>query len=52
MWWNFVARTPEEIRQARTDWEADRRFGTVTSTDLQRLSAPDFARFAQPNPIS
>jgi redox-sensitive bicupin YhaK (pirin superfamily) len=52
MWWNFVARTPEEIRQARTDWEADRRFGTVTGTDLQRLSAADLARFAQPNPIS
>ena len=22
MWWNFVARTPEEIAQARADWES------------------------------
>jgi hypothetical protein len=29
MWWNFVARTLDEIREARTDWEAHRRFGEV-----------------------
>ena len=29
MWWNFVARTPEEITQACTDWEERRRFGEV-----------------------
>jgi redox-sensitive bicupin YhaK (pirin superfamily) len=29
MWWNFVARTPDDIRQARDDWEAHRRFGDV-----------------------
>jgi quercetin 2,3-dioxygenase len=52
MWWNFVARTPEEIRQARDDWEAHRHFGAVTGTGLERLSAPDLARFARPNPIS
>jgi quercetin 2,3-dioxygenase len=52
MWWNFVARTPEEIRQARDDWEAHRRFGAVIGTHLERLSAPDLARFARPNPIS
>lgn len=52
MWWNFVARTPEEIRQARSDWEAHRRFGEVTGTDLPRLSSPDLARFASPNPVS
>jgi len=52
MWWNFVARTPEEIRQARADWDAMRRFGEVTGTDLQRLSSPDLARFANPNPVS
>lgn len=52
MWWNFVARTPDEICQARDDWEAQRRFGVVTGTHLQRLSAPDLARFALPNPIS
>ena len=30
MWWNFVARTPQEIADARTDWEDRRRFGDVT----------------------
>ena len=29
MWWNFVARTPEELAQAREDWEAGQRFGEV-----------------------
>jgi redox-sensitive bicupin YhaK (pirin superfamily) len=52
MWWNFVARTPEEIRQARDDWENHRRFGEVTGTQLKRLSSPDLARFARPNPAS
>jgi len=52
MWWNFVARTPEEIRQARADWEAHRHFGDVPGTDLARLFAPDLGRFAQPNPAS
>lgn len=52
MWWNFVARTPEEIRDARADWEAGRRFGDVPGTDLPRLSAPDLAFFARPNPAS
>lgn len=52
MWWNFVARTPEEISQARADWEAYRRFGEVKGTRLQRLSAPELSRFAQPNPAS
>lgn len=52
MWWNFVARTPDEISQARDDWEAHRRFGPVKGTQLARLSAPDLARFARPNPAS
>lgn len=52
MWWNFVARTPQEIRQARDDWEAQRRFGDVKGTQLERLSAPDLSRFARANPIS
>ena len=29
VWWNFVARTHEEIQQAADDWNAGRRFGTV-----------------------
>jgi redox-sensitive bicupin YhaK (pirin superfamily) len=52
MWWNFVARTPEEIAQARSDWEAHRRFGEVKAYRGPRLSAPDLVRFARPNPVS
>lgn len=52
MWWNFVARTPEEIREARTDWEAHRRFGDVPAYRGPRIPAPALARLAPPNPIS
>jgi redox-sensitive bicupin YhaK (pirin superfamily) len=52
MWWNFVARTPEEITQFRDDWEAHRRFGDVASYQGGRLAAPELARLARPNPLS
>ena len=52
MWWNFVARTPEELAQARADWEAQRRFGDVPGEHGKRLAAPDLLRFARPNPAS
>jgi redox-sensitive bicupin YhaK (pirin superfamily) len=52
MWWNFVARTPDEITQARDDWEAHRRFGEVPAYNGPRLPAPELTRLAQPNPIS
>ncbi|MEW6472057.1 MAG: pirin family protein [Actinomycetota bacterium] len=40
MWWNFVARTKEEMVQARQDWEAaSDRFGPV-ETELGRMPAP------------
>ena len=52
MWWNFVARTAEEIAQARADWEERRRFGEVVAYKGPRLNAPVLARFARPNPIS
>jgi hypothetical protein len=43
MWWNFVARTPQEIADARTDWEERRRFGEVTGysgrVSLRRASS-------------
>jgi redox-sensitive bicupin YhaK (pirin superfamily) len=52
MWWNFVARTPEEIRQAREDWEAHRRFGDVPAHQGPRIPAPELVRLAPPNPIS
>jgi redox-sensitive bicupin YhaK (pirin superfamily) len=52
MWWNFVARTPEEITQARADWEGRRRFGEVAAYNGPRLNAPSLTRFARPNPVS
>lgn len=52
MWWNFVARTPEEIAQFRDDWESRRRFGDVKSYQGARLSAPELARLARPGAMS
>jgi len=41
MWWNFVARTREEITQAHRDWVAhDERFGTVASSLARIEIAP------------
>ncbi len=42
MWWNFVARTAEEIVSAREDWQAGRRFGEVRAYAGRRLDAPPF----------
>lgn len=52
MWWNFVARTPEEIADARADWEERRRFGEVRAYRGPRLAAPSLSRLARPNPVS
>ncbi len=52
MWWNFVARTPEEIADARADWEAHRRFGDVRAYRGPRLDAPPLVRLARPKPLS
>jgi hypothetical protein len=52
MWWNFVARTPEEITQARADWEERRRFGEVKAYAGTRLAAPALTQLARPNPMS
>ena len=52
MWWNFVARTPDEIAEARADWEARRRFGDVPAYDGPRLAAPELMRLARPEPVS
>jgi redox-sensitive bicupin YhaK (pirin superfamily) len=50
MWWNFVARTPEEIAAARTDWERRERFGEVAAYAGRRLAAPPFeARLKRPD---
>jgi quercetin 2,3-dioxygenase len=48
MWWNFVARTADEIRDAREDWQAGRRFGEVRAYAGARLAAPPFV--ARPVP--
>ncbi|MFN8093094.1 MAG: pirin family protein [Vicinamibacteria bacterium] len=50
MWWNFVARTAGEIREARDDWQAGRRFGEVKAYRGARLDAPPFV--ARPVPPS
>jgi hypothetical protein len=39
MWWNFVARSNEEIEQARADWMTGDRFGVVTDAGAP-LPAP------------
>jgi len=52
MWWNFVARTPEEIVAARTAWEQRQGFGEVLAYEGPRLSAPPLVRLARPNPAS
>jgi redox-sensitive bicupin YhaK (pirin superfamily) len=48
MWWNFVARTTEEIVAARADWQAGRRFAEVSAYAGPRLEAPPFV--ARPVP--
>ncbi|WP_103532925.1 pirin family protein [Streptomyces sp. SM11] len=41
MFWNFIARSGEEIVQARNDWEKGSRFGEVRGYDGARLPAPE-----------
>jgi redox-sensitive bicupin YhaK (pirin superfamily) len=50
MWWNFVARTTEEIIEARTDWMTGRRFGEVRAYAGERLAAPPFVARPVPRP--
>lgn len=40
MWWNFVARTGEEIARARDDWMTGDRFGEVHGYDGPPVPAP------------
>jgi len=42
VWWNFVARTREEIAEATRDWNAGR-FGAVHGSPAPPLVAPDVA---------
>jgi quercetin 2,3-dioxygenase len=39
MWWNFVARTPDEITAAAAGWR-EGQFGTVAGYDGDPLPAP------------
>lgn len=45
MWWNFAARTHDEIARAREDWEtpdaASERFGHVVTHGAERIPAPE-----------
>ncbi|HEX9985976.1 MAG TPA: pirin family protein [Thermoanaerobaculia bacterium] len=53
MWWNFVARTHEELVAAAKEWEArSSRFGEVHGYDGPRLDAPPLQARAQANPAS
>jgi quercetin 2,3-dioxygenase len=52
MWWNFVARTNEEIAEARSQWERGDRFGDVPAYKGLRLTAPPLMKLAAPNPAS
>ncbi|HUR82763.1 MAG TPA: pirin family protein [Thermoanaerobaculia bacterium] len=52
LWWNFAARTPEEIAAARAEWEGGTAFGVVRGYEGPRLHAPELHRFARPNPAS
>lgn len=40
LWWNFVARSAEEIIQATADWNDTARFGEVNGFEGDRLIAP------------
>lgn len=40
LWWNFVARSDAEIREALADWQQGQRFGEVTGFEGERLVAP------------
>ncbi|MGC5039714.1 pirin family protein [Streptomyces sp. DT190] len=40
MWWNFIARSHEEIVRAREDWTTGTRFGVVEGYDGDPLPAP------------
>lgn len=43
LWWNFVARSPEEMEEATRAWNEHRHFGEVQGSPSHRLVAPDIA---------
>jgi len=48
MWWNFVARTQEELVAAREDWAHGERFGEVRGADAPRVDAPPLSGKVRP----
>ncbi|MDT9000762.1 pirin family protein [Paucibacter sp. APW11] len=49
LWWNFVGREPEEIRQFAADWNAEATlFGAVQGFDGPRLKAPPVPALRKP----
>ena len=40
MWWNFVARTDEEIAAAAGDWLSGRRFGRIRGDTAPPMPIP------------
>ncbi|MCW5983143.1 MAG: pirin family protein [Bryobacteraceae bacterium] len=50
MWWNFVARTAEEIAAARQAWERGEQFGDVPRYNGPRTPAPRFLGRPIPSP--
>lgn len=40
LWWNFVARTPEEIREFAEAWKSGKRFGSVEASITPPLKMP------------
>lgn len=50
LWWNFVARTQDELEQAVRDWNAGERFGVVHGSPSRSLQAPDPSQLRLRNP--
>ncbi len=42
LWWNFVARTPDELAAAVAAWREGSRFGQVTGAEAEAVPAPAF----------
>ncbi|NHC03321.1 pirin family protein [Acinetobacter sp. 187] len=50
LWWNFVGRTQEELKQAREQWiNGDARFGSIPEYEGPRLEAPAFPDRMRPS---
>ncbi|WP_250628355.1 pirin family protein [Pinirhizobacter soli] len=50
LWWNFVARRPEEMEEATAAWNEHRHFGEVKGSPSPRLVAPPVPALRQPAP--